>query len=439
MKISGLELAELATAVSEAEPCGPDLELTDDPVYLNFMASAEGLLPASYFEFNRAGFDFEAQYASIAQLLARSRDLRLLTVLAKLLLLNRDLDGFAASIDSMATLLQDRWDLVHPGAGGGGIDVRLAPVRALNDFPLIALALQYQPLLVTKRSGAITYRSYMVATGQASPRANEEVIDLPTIERELAEAELDKLKDMHGKLVALHTGFGRIQSISLERAGGDAVDLKWVEPLVGSMRSLLEGVIVKRDPSAVPALQQEAASTDEAAAAGEAGAPAPQLRGRVGSVPEAVAALAAVADYFSRLEPSSPALLLTRQAQALIGKSFVEVMQILVPDKVEAATLQIGGEQALSLPLQSLMGLSSQPADSTAGNGGAQPVIETLAEPAAPSFEVGARREAVALLEAVGLFYRAREPSSPIPLLTDRARALAERDFLYLLQQMLPA
>src|SRR4051794_18695765 len=115
MKIAGLELAELAVPVSEAEPCGPDLELTDDPVYLNFMASVEGLLPASYFELNRAGFDFEAQYASIAQLLARSRDLRLLTVLAKLLLLNRDLDGFAASIDSMATLLQDRWDVVHPG------------------------------------------------------------------------------------------------------------------------------------------------------------------------------------------------------------------------------------------------------------------------------------------------------------------------------------
>ena len=56
-----------------------------------------------------------------------------------------------------------------------------------------------------------------------------------------------------------------------------------------------------------------------------------------------------------------------------------------------------------------------------------------------PSFEIGARREAVALLEDVGVFYRAREPSSPIPLLTDRARALAERDFLYLLQQMLPA
>jgi type VI secretion system protein ImpA len=65
--------------------------------------------------------------------------------------------------------------------------------------------------------------------------------------------------------------------------------------------------------------------------------------------------------------------------------------------------------------------------------------MEAPAAAEARSFEIGTRREAVALLEDVGLFYRAREPSSPIPLLTDRARALAERDFLYLLQQMLPA
>ena len=68
---------------------------------------------------------------------------------------------------------------------------------------------------------------------------------------------------------------------------------------------------------------------------------------RVGSFEEAAAALAGIAEYFSRAEPSSPALLLTRQAQALIGKSFLEVMQILVPEKVESAAVQIGAEQPI--------------------------------------------------------------------------------------------
>jgi len=44
-------------------------------------------------------------------------------------------------------------------------------------------------------------------------------------------------------------------------------------------------------------------------------------------------ALAAIAEYYSRLEPSSPTLPLVRQAHQLIGKSFFEVMSILVPQQ----------------------------------------------------------------------------------------------------------
>ena len=47
-----------------------------------------------------------------------------------------------------------------------------------------------------------------------------------------------------------------------------------------------------------------------------------------------IAALAAVDHYFCSVEPSNPALLLVRQAQQLIGKSFLEVMQILIPEHI---------------------------------------------------------------------------------------------------------
>jgi hypothetical protein len=47
---------------------------------------------------------------------------------------------------------------------------------------------------------------------------------------------------------------------------------------------------------------------------------------------DAVDALGSVASYFSRNEPSNPALLLVRQALQLTGKSFLEVMLTLVPN-----------------------------------------------------------------------------------------------------------
>ena len=38
--------------ISEDDPCGPDLDLEGDADFLNYMASASGQLPASYFRFD---------------------------------------------------------------------------------------------------------------------------------------------------------------------------------------------------------------------------------------------------------------------------------------------------------------------------------------------------------------------------------------------------
>jgi predicted component of type VI protein secretion system len=56
----------------------------------------------------------------------------------------------------------------------------------------------------------------------------------------------------------------------------------------------------------------------------------------------------------------------------------------------------------------------------------------------APAYRVTTRREAGALMEQFAAYYRAVEPSSPIPDLIDRARAPANRDFLSLLKDLLP-
>ena len=54
------------------------------------------------------------------------------------------------------------------------------------------------------------------------------------------------------------------------------------------------------------------------------------------------------------------------------------------------------------------------------------------------TFEANSRGQALALLDAVAAFLRAEEPSSPVPWLIERARALAERDFLTILRAVLP-
>jgi type VI secretion system protein ImpA len=64
--------------------------------------------------------------------------------------------------------------------------------------------------------------------------------------------------------------------------------------------------------------------------------------------------------------------------------------------------------------------------------------------PPAPSagdflpYRVESRVQAIALLDQVQRFFRHSEPSSPVPMLCDRARALVERDFMGVLREVLP-
>src|SRR3954449_5491584 len=118
--MAAIEFTTLAGPVSDEEPCGPDLDLAGDTDYMNFIARTEGVLPATFFSgpegkpFDRTSIDFAAEFAAIGPILARTRDIRLLVLLAKLLVLNRDLGGFAACIRLIELLLKERWEAVHP-------------------------------------------------------------------------------------------------------------------------------------------------------------------------------------------------------------------------------------------------------------------------------------------------------------------------------------
>src|ERR1041384_4651401 len=102
-----IDLAKLTSSISEAEPCGPDLDALGDADYMNFMAKAESLLPASFFgpdgkpfgglQIGGTAIDFAGERAAMQPFLAQTHDLRLLTILAQFCILSRDIDGFATA------------------------------------------------------------------------------------------------------------------------------------------------------------------------------------------------------------------------------------------------------------------------------------------------------------------------------------------------------
>ena len=417
-------IAALCEPISESDPFGPDLDFDGDGDYLNFLASAEGILPSSFFSpedgkpFDRTTVDLAGQIAGIDALLRRSRDLRLLVMRARLHILNRDLGGFAVTLATLAEWLDKFWDGVHPRPQGGGMAARTMALAAL-EIPTVVFPLQYAPLFEGRRIGVVTYRASMIAAGEVKPRTGEQRHTTSALSEAMSGADPTSLAASRRHVATLKASLGRIRN-AFALQGGTSV-LETLPALVEKVLAFVDPLVAARDQVA------SGVETDDTSKGGGA---------TVGAAPASLAqakdALAAVADYYNRLEPSSPTLPLVRQAYQLIGKSFVEVMSILVPTQMDKAAFQIGADQVFELPVGRLSKLPE--AASPAGGDGAR------SPEGAGSFayKVQSRAEALALLDQVQRFFRRAEPSSPVPILCERARALAERDFMGVLRDVLP-
>lgn len=414
--------------VSEDDPCGPDLDLEGDTELMNFIAATEGQLPASYYAFNRASIDFAAASQAAEKLLKRTLDLRLLALMAKLAILNRDIAGFAQRLGHVAWLVSEHWEAANPRGEGDDYSGRIAQLATLEDNAVVLLPLQYAPLIETNREGALSYRDQLLASGAAQPRSvtlydlrgqkqttePEKFMPAASIERALNDVEIAKLAGAVGMLTSLGASIQSINATTTEHVGYEnAVALPKLAKLVSDMTAFLRTALVRRDPSLAPP-PPEAQTSDSGAASVAAAAP-PAFASRA----EVDAALASAFGYFAASEPTSPALLLIRQAREMLGKNLYEVMKLLAPPHADAARVFVGPDGAFTVPVKSL---SNAP---------------TAAIPSAPAEPAASRAAAIALIDAVAAHMQKAEPSSPVPYLLDRARNLATRDFLSLLQDLL--
>ena len=424
-------VAALCLPLSEDDPCGPDLDLVGDAEYLNFLAQVEGILPRSFFSvedgkpFDPSTIDMRGQLAAVDKLLARSRDIRLLVIRARLLVLNRDIAGFSATIAVIAEWLEKFWDAVHPRPDEEKLTARQATISAL-DLPTVIFPLQYMPLLEGRRAGSVTYRAWIVATGEVKSRTGDVGVSAAVIAEAIANADLADLAAARKHMALLDASVQRICR-AFEVHGSAALDV--LPEQVRKMHVLIDPhgtsiVSSTVDDSPLADRKQEVSAV----------AAAPLV-----SIVEAERALAAIAEYYGRSEPSSPVLPLVRQAHQLIGKSFLEIMTILVPSHVDKAAFQIGTNPVFDLPVSKLSSVSAAPASfdtsAMADHGPAVPVHPT---PSIASYRVESRTQALVLLESVQRYFRYSEPSSPVPMLCERARALADRDFMGVLEDVLP-
>ncbi len=473
--MSAVAFDTVTAPVSDDLPCGPDLDLEGDPDFMNFMARTEGLLPQSFFTVNDDGvsvpFDrtqiaYADEAKTIARFLGDSRDLRLLTTLAKFAILSRDLPTFTGSLDAIARLLSEHWVDVHPRGEDGDFTLRMVTLQTLDDMPTVVLPVQYAPLVMGRRSGNVTFRNVQVALSEVQRRNGEDAIELSTIDSAVSDTDLDTLVVLRDRLALACAAVATIQRVWIEHAGYDqALSFPRLAPVLTRIERWLNEAVARRDPSAQ---RQDGAAAEPTSGSVPAAAGPVAVPGSFASAAEAAQALAAAVDYFRRNEPASPTLLLVAQAQDLVGKSLHQILSALMPERTDHARFALGGDIPLNLPLQRLSELpgltgdigsdSATPDDGSSDSWGSSSwdapaeaeetgdrsadapaeVTPDLPQPARPVASATTRQEALALLSAVARHFRQHEPASPIPLLLDRAAGYASKDFATLLKELMP-
>jgi type VI secretion system protein ImpA len=337
-------------------------------------------------------------------------------LLAKLAILNRDLAGFARLFAASSRLLADYWDEVHPRGEDGDFSVRIAQLSTLDDSPVVILPMQYATLAETQRDGVLNFRAQMVAAGDAKLRESESLPNAAAIERILLNCELSELAETFKTLRTIKSSIVEMGAILSDRVGFEQrLSFDALSPLVDRMIVFIHAALVRRDPSVAPV-----SPVDETKAVADAAA-SPAATSEFASLAEVDAALTAALVYFEKMEPSSAAVLLIGQARHLLGKNLYEVMQVLTPSHADKARIFVGAEAAFTIPVRSIPSNGAE----------AAPPDRANAEPA-PS-----RAAALTLIESVAAHLRVTEPSSPLPYLLDRAKALAARDFLTLMKEIL--
>lgn len=433
---------ELRQPISDSEPCGPDLELLGDDDYFKYDAQVALVLPESFATFDRRDADLPHHVSATLEQLKRSRDLRLVATLAKLLILDRDLVGFANTLELAVFLLEERWDSVNPGVIDGDDTLRVIALQSLDDVPQIVQPLQSAPLLNSRRLGALSLRHHLLAEGRVQARHYGSNPDEQQLERvpnaadilsALQENSIEPLLLAHDAAARICRAVDAI-AVRYQAASGKAgvVELKALGGVARELFAFLQTLVHQKDPSRHEGTAGEPSRPAEAEANSTAPASVP---GAVRSRAQVSAALRATLDYFERCEPSSPVRLILLQVANLHGKSFYEQLMALAPDLVQRAEVRPARDLPVSLPMGRLAELLPP-----APQDGHEVGKERAVEPEAPqSFSAETRAQASALIGAIASFLRQSEPSSPVPLILEYANSISGRDFHSLLRDILPA
>ena len=336
--MSTIDVDALLLETASDAPCGPDLEY--DPAFLALEQEALGKPEVQYGETITPAVppDWKLVRRMAAELLERSRDLRLAIHLARASLALSGVAGLADSLALVERLLDARWDSVHPlldADDGNDPTLRINSLAILADTATLVRELKEATLVTLPGLGPLTIKLLEIANGEQAPPNGQEKIAASSIERAAADLDPDKLAAGVDALARALASAVNIELILVRQVGSSqALNL---DPLTRPLRKAHDFLARQGAGAAVSAAVEDAGAG--AAPGGPAPGPRAAISGEIGSRDDVLRMLDKLVGYYTRHEPSSPIPILLERARRLVPMNFFEIMQDLAPDGVAQLTV----------------------------------------------------------------------------------------------------
>ncbi len=341
------ELAGLLADVSADAPCGENLEFDGDFGALE--REARGKPEQQYGDTIVAAEDpdWKLVSAQAAALLERTHDLRVLAHLAVARLHLRGLPGYAEILAVTRTLLETRWEAVHPTLDPeDDLDptLRANALLRLAEPLRVVRVLRDLPLAASRRAGTVSWRDIAVTNGMIEPEDGRPKLTESEIRAAFSETEPARLDIVRGALAGALADIRGIPAAFDAQAGhGSGPDFTELEKLLRDMQRFVDRYIPAGVASAAePPVEDVMTEADTPSYQPRAGNPetaraTASSLGPITTRNDAILLLDLVRAYYESYEPSSPLPFLIDRARRLADKDFMEILRDLAPDGLSQA------------------------------------------------------------------------------------------------------
>lgn len=326
-----ISVEELLAPFPGDSPCGEDLSY--DPALSDLETRLQGKPESQYGDNIIAAEEpnWREIQKSCLELFGRTRDLRVSIALTLALLRQEGLPGFAQGMAVLRGLLEQSWPTLYPRLDPGDNNDPLermnligsiaAPEGTFGDPLQFVSRLRQAPLCHSAVAGGFSLAQIAAAT---SPGAAADAPNPTVIQAAFRDTPVDFLQ---AQAAAVSAALGAVEAIdafltTTVGAGNEAN----LEPLAIVLRELQS-----RLATYAPSVAGAATADGTLQTAGE-GSRATSAPGSIGSREDVIRALDAICAFYAGSEPSSPVPAMLTQAKNLVGRGFLEILQVLTPD-----------------------------------------------------------------------------------------------------------